>query len=372
MDRTRLSAYLKLIETLLTCPQGEEWIYLKHYEEVVDAEFLQLMEQVAIQLGQQDDPVSATFLHNWAAKLHHIWLKEIDPAAPEANKTEAYMTLIQQLLDCPEGMEEHLLIANEPLIGLGLVHKMREVSKALKQQGEEEPAEYLEVTANELSQGWLVEHGFSARLEKPSAQSASQLKPQSTSQQEPQLKKESESKSPIFSSSAKADDALDDLWFDLANDRSVSVQSATSPSEFSSHGEKEVAVSDKAVSISNGAVPLDSASERLTQAVSPSPIQPAAQQAIAQGLQAIAEALQQLNQTLTTARPPHLLHHLEVLEKACAASWQLTTEELEQLLGVKPKCHGHETVYRRGEWCFTKVGKVGSQTAWKVTKAQPA
>ena len=66
---------------------------------------------------------------------------------------------------------------------------------------------------------------------------------------------------------------------------------------------------------------------------------------------------------MTTARSLHPLHHLEVLEKACAASWQLTTEELEQLLGVKPQCQAHETSYRCGEWCFTKVGKVGHQTA---------
>lgn len=95
---------------------------------------------------------------------------------------------------------------------------------------------------------------------------------------------------------------------------------------------------------------------------------PSGQQAIADGLNAIAQALQQLNQTLNTQQTPQSLHHLETLEKACQANWQLTTEEIERLLGVKPKCHGNESIYRRGEWCFTKVGKLGNQIAWQVTK----
>ncbi|MEO1402118.1 MAG: hypothetical protein AAFV72_12845 [Cyanobacteria bacterium J06635_1] len=57
-----------------------------------------------------------------------------------------------------------------------------------------------------------------------------------------------------------------------------------------------------------------------------------------------------------------------MLEQACATKWQLTTDEVEQLIGVKPKCHGGETVYQRGNWRFTKVGKLGGQTAWQVTK----
>ncbi|NJM97577.1 MAG: hypothetical protein HC800_10825 [Phormidesmis sp. RL_2_1] len=57
-----------------------------------------------------------------------------------------------------------------------------------------------------------------------------------------------------------------------------------------------------------------------------------------------------------------------MLEQACTAQWQLTTEEVEQLLGVRPKCHVHETTFYRGEWCFTKVGKLGTQTAWQVSK----
>lgn len=79
MKQQRLAAYLNLIQDLLTCSQGEEWIHLKKQETLVDGPFLQAMEQVATQLARQGDRESATFLHNWAVKLHHILVKEIQP-----------------------------------------------------------------------------------------------------------------------------------------------------------------------------------------------------------------------------------------------------------------------------------------------------
>ncbi|WP_228041052.1 hypothetical protein [Nodosilinea sp. LEGE 07088] len=112
-------------------------------------------------------------------------------------------------------------------------------------------------------------------------------------------------------------------------------------------------------------------------AVAPTPPQPEGNQAIAAGLNAIAAALQQLTQALSVPRwsktgpkgpSPHPLWYLEVLEQACTSGWQLTTEDVEQLIGVKPHCHKDETTYERGNWCFTKVGKLGGQTAWQVSK----
>jgi hypothetical protein len=60
---------------------------------------------------------------------------------------------------------------------------------------------------------------------------------------------------------------------------------------------------------------------------------------------------------------------MEVLERACTANWIMTTEEIERLIGVKPQCHAGENSFQRGCWSFIKVGKMGSQTAWRVTKA---
>lgn len=62
MEQQRLKEYLSLIQKLLACPQGEEWTHLKHHEELVDAQFVQVMEQVATQLTRQGDREAAIFL----------------------------------------------------------------------------------------------------------------------------------------------------------------------------------------------------------------------------------------------------------------------------------------------------------------------
>jgi hypothetical protein len=52
------------------------------------------------------------------------------------------------------------------------------------------------------------------------------------------------------------------------------------------------------------------------------------------------------------------------LEEAAAHNWILTTSEIEELLGVKPK---GET-FTRGFWVFRRSGKIGNQSAWLVEK----
>ncbi len=349
MEKPRLRAYLNLIQKMLTCPYGEEWIHLKQHEDLVDADFLQFMEQIALQIDREGDHNSATFLHNWAAKLHHILLKEIKPTAPEEDRSDAYLDLIQQLLACPEGKEEQLLIAHETLIGPGLVNKINEVAKQLYRQGEEASAQYLASIAKELSQAWLQEHDFSAQLQKAPvhrtpapyarAYSAASSAPPASSEPLPLPVDE-----PV--------DELDNPWFSSEDtDSAPDFPSPPSPVQAPPKQTK----------------PLPGLDVEHVPEVSPVK-DAAAPMAIAEGLQAIAQALQQINHTLALQRSPSSLQHLAMLEQACAAQWQLTTEEVELLLGVRPHCPPHETTYQRGEWCFTKVGKLGSQTAWQVTK----
>jgi hypothetical protein len=57
-----------------------------------------------------------------------------------------------------------------------------------------------------------------------------------------------------------------------------------------------------------------------------------------------------------------------VPEQACTNGWILASEEIHQLIEVKPTCpKGHDS-FRRGNWVFTKMGKLGGQTAWRVSK----
>ena len=74
-----------------------------------------------------------------------------------------------------------------------------------------------------------------------------------------------------------------------------------------------------------------------------------------------------LRSRLQTSNP---LWYMDVLENAQAKSWVLTTEEVEELIGVKPRCEAGHNSYQRGCWVFVKVGKMGSHTGWRVMKSE--
>ena len=59
---------------------------------------------------------------------------------------------------------------------------------------------------------------------------------------------------------------------------------------------------------------------------------------------------------------------MEVLERAQSSNWLLTSEEIKQLIGVKPKCEAGKDSFQSGCWIFTKAGKMGLQTAWRISK----
>ena len=74
---------------------------------------------------------------------------------------------------------------------------------------------------------------------------------------------------------------------------------------------------------------------------------------------------QAIASTVPTRSP---LWYMSELEQAQAQGWRLTTSEIQQLIGVKPTVGKGVSTYRRGSFIFTKAGKIGTQTAWKVTK----
>jgi hypothetical protein len=66
--------------------------------------------------------------------------------------------------------------------------------------------------------------------------------------------------------------------------------------------------------------------------------------------------------------PPDPLWYMDKLEKAIAHNWELTTSEVQQLIGVKPYCKKGENTYKRGSFIFVKTGRIGNQTSWRVKK----
>jgi hypothetical protein len=84
----------------------------------------------------------------------------------------------------------------------------------------------------------------------------------------------------------------------------------------------------------------------------------------------IAGAVSQTIASTIPARSP--LWYMSELEEAQTQGWLLTTSEIQQLIGVKPTASKGTSTYQRGCFTFTKAGKIGTQTAWKVTRNQPS
>jgi len=59
---------------------------------------------------------------------------------------------------------------------------------------------------------------------------------------------------------------------------------------------------------------------------------------------------------------------LRQLQEISEQGWWITTLQVKKLLGVAPKLQKNETQWQRGCFIFSKIGKIGNQTAWKVSR----
>ena len=335
MNQQSLKAYLNVIQGLLSCPRGEEWILLRQHEGLVNDELVEVMEQVANHLATEGNIKAAKYLHNWAGKLHHILTENVPLPHDKNDKTEAYIELIQALLDCPEGSEESILEAHQELIGPELVKVMKQVANQIAAEGNESTASFLSNLATDLNRTWLKKHEF-----------------------KPTLKKE----------------IAPDPWFD--EDAPAPEPSVADSQPANSKPEKSLINTQPANS--EAMQPVETSEKMAKSAISAPQTQMDGEQQVIQQLEEnpqhlvlkeIAESLARLETTLATRlQPLNPLWYMAVLEKAEAANWILTTDEVKHLIGVKPHCDRNETIYRRGSWAFIKIGKIGAQTGWRVEK----
>ncbi len=332
MNQQYLQAYVNLIQQLLACPSGEEWILLRQNEALVTPELVQIMEQVATQLTQQGNAKEAKFLHNLAGQIHHLFVAQTVPPLQEDARAQAYLEFIKALLDCPAGSEGKLFAAHPDLLGPGLVRTMQQIAGQLADEGDPEAAQYLQDWSTELSRLWLQQHDF-----RPTPKPEPEPEPEPgnypaavTAARTPQPQAAPASAIPF------SPGLSEDLWTD-PEPRSVPPPPV----------------------VGNGAT------------VAPlfTPAAPA-QEPLAAALEAIATTLANLTTALQTRPQPaaHPLWYMEVLEQAQGGGWVLTSEEVQQLIGVKPSCPKGQDSFQRGCWVFVKVGKLGTQTAWRVEK----
>jgi len=100
MEETRAQAYLQLIETLLTCPKGEELQILQANLELVDWGFLQVCEVVAENLAEEGQENPASFLRKVASQLGELLgtNDEEDSDNSECENPQEYERFIRELL----------------------------------------------------------------------------------------------------------------------------------------------------------------------------------------------------------------------------------------------------------------------------------
>ena len=82
----------------------------------------------------------------------------------------------------------------------------------------------------------------------------------------------------------------------------------------------------------------------------------------------VAELTKLMEAIAPTVNLPKPLQVLGGLEVAAEKGWLLTTEQVRQLIGVRPKLKGSDRTFIHGSFAFVKSGKIGTQIAWKVVK----
>ncbi len=94
------SAYLQLIQQLLSCPSGEEAQILQDNSQLLDAGFLQACEAVAATLAQQGEQNAADFLRNLASQVGEFlgMHEEEDSDNSEGGNPQEYLRFIAELL----------------------------------------------------------------------------------------------------------------------------------------------------------------------------------------------------------------------------------------------------------------------------------
>ena len=89
MDEQRAQAYVNLIEQLLACTEGEEPNILQANQELIDPEFLQVMENYATWLEEQGNHNPAAWLRNIAQQLRQF----LNPQARNIEEYEVFLTV---------------------------------------------------------------------------------------------------------------------------------------------------------------------------------------------------------------------------------------------------------------------------------------
>ncbi len=351
MDTRHLNAYVSLIEALLQCAKGEEWLLLQQHQHLIDAELLTVMAQVAERLNAEGNAPAAKFLRYWTIQLTHMLQQ--NPAQPPAeDRSPSYLQLIQTLLECAKGDEAAILSQHPELMDEGLVYTMKQVAAQLASQGSQDIAIYLKHLAAEIHHGWLQpneRHGRSP-ISSPPLDRASI---------DPELQPPNgHSDTPTAPSVKTATKLHPDAGQFVAAD-------PTPRSSPPLHRQLDAPIEPGVATVNN--LHPD---EARTEVAAPMPRSaPPPNNQIEALLENLSSRFQKLEVSLGKYSTPHNpLWYMPILEQVDRHGWIISSEEVEQLIGIKPHCDSSHNFFMRGCWKFVKVGKIGTHSSWQVSK----
>jgi hypothetical protein len=339
MDTRHINAYVSLIEALLQCAKGEEWLLLQQHQDLVDAELLTVMTQVAERLNAEGNAPAAKFLRYWAVQLTHM-LQQNTAQTPAEERSQSYLQLIQTLLGCAKGDEVAILSQHPELMDEGLVYTMKQVAAQLAAQGSQEIAIYLKHLAAEIHHGWLQPNEQRGRSSisspppngqidipiDPGIATASKLHPEAG---------QFVAANPTPRSSPPIHRQID---------APIDPEVATVNNQHSNQTRTEVAAP-----IERSAPPSNNQIEEL--------------------LVNISSRLAQMELSMSKhSTPQNPLWYMSILEQVDRHGWIISSEEVEQLIGTKPHCAPGHNSFVRGCWKFVKAGKIGTHSSWRVIK----
>jgi len=143
----RLQAYINVIQSLLSCPLGQESEILQANQDLIDADFLNLLDQFAEQSEKAGEVDVANFLRELAKSLKEAIASIMSQRIP------AYQELVRALLVCPQGEEEKLLASHQDLLDRGLIEVMGQTAGSLVVNGQGDAANFLLAIAEQLVDG---------------------------------------------------------------------------------------------------------------------------------------------------------------------------------------------------------------------------
>jgi hypothetical protein len=341
MDTLHLNTYLHLIEALLQCAKGEEWLLLQQHEELIDAELISVMAQTTEQLNTEGNLPAAKFLNYWKDQLTHLLQQNTSTETLAENRSHSYLQLIQTILGCVKGDEVAILSQHPDLVDEGLVYAMNQVAAQLAAKGSQDTAIYLKHLAAEVNRVLLYSGEQRTQISSPPTNNHAEnpaSKEVAIANKLPQNERQSSS----------VQEAVPTV---VANPLPKSSE------QDNNHANGSI---DPAVEI---------ARKRLPDLVSKPTITSPHSNHLEELLENISSRLEKLETSINKHQNPvNPLWYMSILEQADAQGWIVSSEEVEQLIGTKPHCAPDRNSFVRGCWKFEKAGKVGMHSSWRVTK----